>query len=310
MNKIKYLVFLSVLCCTFFVSAAGEENKPHNRFDIALEYSRTSGFIPAADVLWHYNDTFFSSLYGNYFFSSEKKTLSNYENSKYAVFSKKFVLGSEVLGLYFLKNPALFALSLGLEYQRVKNEEFGFFDVSETTVTFEDTIYQNLILPFIRLTADKHSKIVNNRFLFVFYPSYCLMLEQEIYFNPLFSRKHTSDSSKWQVPAFEISDEILIGFNNFGGILLNTAFSFREARYTSAVLRKLEDGYGFGEAEVRQIFLEYGFTVSYVIPFEIAGTIHPKIGAGLSGSAEFRKNGGKKSTNRDVGYLFVFGFHY
>ena len=310
MNKIKYLVFLSILCCTFFVLAKGDEEGPRNKFDIALQYSQTSGFIPAVDVLWHYNDTFFSSLYGNYFFSAEKETLPNYKNSKYAVFSKNFVLGSDVIGFYLAKNPALFALGFGLEYQRVKNEEFGFFDMDEKTVTFEDNIWLNLLLPFVKFTVDKRSKIVNNRFLFAFYPSYWLLLDQKIYFNPLVSRTHTSSSSKWQVPAFEISDEILIDFNTFGGILLNGAFSFREAKYTSAVLQKFEDGYGFGKAEVRQRFLEYSFTMSYVMPFEIVATIRPKIGVGLFGSAEFRKNGEKTSTNKDIGYLFVFGFHY
>ena len=310
MNKIRYLLFLSILCCTFFVSAKSDEDKPRNKFDVALQYSQTSGFIPAVDVLWHYNDTFFSSLYGNYFISAEKKTLSNYENSKYAIFSKKFVLGSDVLGVYAAKKPALFALSFGLEYQMAKNEEFGFFDMDKQTVTFEDTVLMHLILPFAKFTADKRSKLINNRFLFVFYPSYCLMLEQKIYFNPLVSRTHTSDSSEWQVPAFEISDEIFFNFDNFGGILLNGAFSFREAKYTSAVLEHIQEGYGFGKAEVRQRFLEYSVTMSYVIPFEIAGTIRPKIGVGLSGSAEFRKNDEKTSTNKDIGYLFVFGFHY
>ena len=310
MNRIKLLAFLCVFFSLFFISAKDEGEGPRNRFDVALEYSQTSGFIPAVDILWHYNETFFSSLYGNYFISAEKKTLRNYENSKYAVFSKNFVLGSDVLGFYFLKNPVLFALSFGLEYQRVKNEEFGFFDdnASGKTVTFEDRIYQHLLLPFIKFTSDKRSKIINNRFLLVFYPSYGLFLEQNICFKMLVSSEHTANSSKWQVPAFEISDEVFFNFHSFGGILLNAAFSFRQAEYTTAVPQKTYDG--FGEAEVRQRFLEYGVTMSYVIPLEIAGTIRPKAGVGLSGSAEFRKNGGKNSTNRDIGYLFVFGFHY
>ena len=65
MNKIKHLIFILIIL-SFTALSAKEESKPQNKFSVNIQYSQTSGFIPAADILWHYTDTVFSSLYGNY----------------------------------------------------------------------------------------------------------------------------------------------------------------------------------------------------------------------------------------------------
>ncbi len=309
MNKFKYLILIFSIFSVFSLSAKGTET-PQNKFNVSINYSQTSGFIPAADILWHYNDTIFSSLYAEYYVSAEKKTLAKYENSKYAVFSRNFVLGSEVLGFYITKQPALFALSLGLEYKRMKDEEFGFFDIGSESVTFDDTILKDMLFPFLKLRIDKYSESIDNRFSLVFFPTYCLLLEQEIYFKPLTTHGFSSSSTKWQVPAVEISDELFFKFSIYGGILLNGNFSFWQAKYESAVLEKNRETYRYGKADVTQRFIEYSAVMSYVIPFEIAGAVRPKIGVGILGSAEFRNNDGTKSTNKDIGYLFSFGFYY
>ena len=309
MNKIRFLLLAVIVMCFSALSAKGNVT-PQNRFNVDIRYSQTSGFIPTGEILWHYNDKVFSSLYGNYFVSAEKKTLAKYENSRYALFSRTFVLGSEVIGFYVAKRPAFFSLSLGLEYKRMKDEEFGFFDIGSDTVTFEDIILKDMLFPFLKLRIDNYSENVDNRFSLVFFPTYCLLLDQEIFFKPLTKYGYDGNSSKWQVPAVEVSDEVLFKFSKYGGILLNAAFAFWQAKYESAVLEQGEETYRYGKAEVEQNFIEYSVSMSYVIPFEIAGTIRPKIGVGLSGSVEFRDNDGKKSTNKDIGYLFLFGFHY
>ncbi|MBO7127245.1 hypothetical protein J6W78_06830 [bacterium] len=309
MNKIKYLVFIFIIFSLFALSAK-EEAKPQNKFSVNIQYSQTSGFIPAADILWHYTDTIFSSLYGNYYITAEKKTLEKYENSKYALFSRTFVVGADVIGFYVAKQPALFAVSLGVEYKRLKNEEFGFFDLEDSTVTFEDTTRLDMIFPFLKMRIDKYTERVTNRFLFVFYPTYCLFTDQTLFFNPLSLRVYETDSVKWQVPAIELSDEVLFSFSNYGGILLSGSFSFWQAKYKSAVLKKRSGKYIFDKADVKQNFLEYAASMSYVLPFEIAGKIRPKLGVGVLGSAEFRNNDGTKSTHKDIGYLLVAGFYY
>ena len=309
MNKIKYLFFILVVFSVTALSAK-EEAKPQNKFSVNIQYSQTSGFIPAADILWHYTDTVFSSLYGNYYITAEKKTLEKYENSKYALFSRTFVVGADVLGFYVAKQPAFFALSLGVEYKRLKNEEFGFFDLKGSTVTFEDTTLLDMIFPFIKLRIDKYSKVINNRFLFVFYPTFCLFTDQTMLFKPITARVYQTDSVKWQVPAIELSDELLFDFSPFGGILLSGSFSFWQAKYKSAVLKERSGKYVFDKADVEQNFLEYAASMSYVLPFEIAGKIRPKLGAGILGSTEFRNNDGTESTHKDIGYLIVAGFYY
>ena len=309
MNKIKY-IFLIFIIFDFFLLFAEKNEAPHNRFNAALQYSQTSGFIPAIDILWHYNDDIFSSLYGNYYITAEKKSLEKYENSKYALFAKTFVLGSDVIGFYAAKQPALFALSAGIEYKRLKNEEFGFYDTEETSVIFDDTTVLDMVFPFVRLRVDKYSELADNRFQFVFYPIYYLLMDQSCSFNPLISKAYKTSSTKRQVPAIEISDEFLFNFKTFGGILLNGAFAFWQAKYESAVLKVHSGKYSFKKAEVKQIFLEYSASMSYIIPLEIAGTIRPKIGVGVSGMTEFRENEGRKSTLKDIGYLIIFGFYY
>ena len=308
MNKIKYLTFALVIFSLFSVFAKDEA--PQNKFSVNIQYSQTSGFIPAADILWHYTSDIFSSLYGNYYITAEKKTLENYKNSKYALFSKTFVIGADVLGFYVVKQPALFALSVGVEYKRVKNEEFGYFDLEQETVTFEDNTTLDMIFPFLKLRIDKYTERVNNRFAFVFYPTFCLFTDQKLNFNPLTLRVYETDSVKWQIPAIELSEEVLFNLSPFGGILLSGSFSFWQAKYKSAVLKKRSGNYVFDKVGVTQNFLEYAASMSYVLPFEIAGKIHPKLGVGVMGSAEFRENDGKKSTRKDIGYLIVFGFYY
>ena len=276
-----------------------------------IQYSQTSGFIPAADILWHYTSDIFSSLYGNYYIAAEKKSLEDYKNSKYALFSKTFVIGAEVIGFYVAKKPALFALSVGVEYKRVKNEEFGYFDLEEETVTFEDTTLLDMVFPFLKLRIDKYTERINNRFALVFYPTFCLFTDQTLFFDPLTLRVYETDSVKWQVPAIELSEEVLFSFSPFGGILLSGNFSFWQAKYKSAVLKKRSSGnYVFDKVGVTQNFLEYTASMSYVLPFEIAGKIRPKLGVGLLGSAEFRENDGQKSNHKDIGYLIVAGFYY
>lgn len=309
MNKIKYLILISVLLSVFALYAK-EEERPQNKFSVNIQYSQTSGFIPAADILWHYTDTVFSSLYGNYYITAEKKSLENYKNSKYALFSRTFLLGADILGFYAAKQPALFAVSAGVEYKRLKNEEFGFFDLEDSTVTFEDTTQLDMIFPFLKLRIDKYSKVINNRFMFVFYPTFCLFTDQKLFLDPLTLRVYETDSVKWQVPAVELSDELLFDFSPFGGILLNGSFSFWQAKYKSAVLKKRSGKYVFDKVGVTQNFLEYTASMSYVLPFEIAGKIRPKLGVGVLGSAEFRNNDGSKSTHKDIGYLIVAGFYY
>ena len=308
MNKIKYLIFTLVIFSLFSLFA--KEEAPQNKFSVNIQYSQTSGFIPAADILWHYTSDIFSSLYGNYYITAEKKTLENYKNSKYALFSKTFVIGADVLGFYVVKQPALFALSVGVEYKRVKNEEFGYFDLEQETVTFEDNTTLDMIFPFLKLRIDKYTERVNNRFAFVFYPTFCLFTDQKLNFNPLTLRVYETDSVKWQIPAIELSEEVLFNLSPFGGILLSGSFSFWQAKYKSAVLKKRSGNYVFDKVGVTQNFLEYAASMSYVLPFEIAGKIHPKLGVGVMGSAEFRENDGKKSTRKDIGYLIVFGFYY
>ena len=309
MNKIKY-IFLIFIIFDFSLLFAEKDETPHNRFNAALQYSQTSGFIPAIDILWHYNEDIFSSLYGNYQVTAEKKSLEKYENSKYALFSKTFVLGSDVIGFYAAKQPALFALSAGIEYKRLKNEEFGFYDTDETSVIFEDTVVLDMVFPFIKLRIDKYSERALNRFQFVFYPTYYLLMNQSCSFKPLILKNYETDFTKWQVPAIEISDEFFFDFLNFGGILLNGTFAFWQAKYESAALKIRSGTYSFKKVGVKQIFLEYSAAMSYIIPLEIAGTIRPKIGIGVSGSTEFRENEGIKSTHKDIGYLVVFGFYY
>lgn len=308
MNKIKYLFFTLIIFSLF--TAFAKDEAPQNKFSVNIQYSQTSGFIPAADILWHYNSDIFSSLYGNYYIAAEKKSLENYEKSKYALFSKTFVVGAEVIGFYVKKDPALFALSVGVEYKRVKNEEFGYFDLEDSTVTFEDTTQLDMIFPFLKLRIDKYTERINNRFTFVFYPTYCLFTDQTLFFDPLTLRVYETDSVKWQVPAVELSEEVLFSFSPFGGILLSGSFSFWQAKYKSVVLKKRSGKYVFDKADVKQNFLEYAASMSYVLPFEIAGKIRPKLGVGVLGSAEFRENDGKKSTQKDIGYLIVAGFYY
>ena len=312
MNKISKLLSILIIVSAFFHLYA--EEKPQNKFNVNIQYSQTSGFIPAADILWHYNADFFSALYGNYHITAEKKSLKKYENSKYALFSRTFVVGADVIGFYAVKQPVLFALSAGVEYKRMKNEEFGFFDMenekSVTTVTFDDVTLLDMVFPFVKLRIDKYSKQFNNRFLFVFYPTYCLFINQKNDFKPILERVYESGSQKWQVPAVELSDELFINFSTFGGILLIGDFSFWQAKYKLAVLKERSERYVFDKVDVMQNVIEYDATISYVIPLEIAGTIRPKIGVGISGSTELRVNDGKKSTHKDIGYLLVFGFYY
>ena len=312
MNRISKLILIVIIVSAFFHLFA--EEKPQNKFNVNIQYSQTSGFIPAADILWHYNDTLFSSLYGNYHITAEKKKLEKNENSKYALFSKTFAIGSDILGFYAAKQPALFAVSAGIEYKRMKNEEFGFFDLeneeSVTTVTFDDVTLMDMVFPFIKLRTDKYGKQLKNRFLFVFYPTYCLFISQKNDFKPILERVYESGSQKWQVPAIEISDELLLNFSNFGGILLNGTFSFWQAEYKSAALKERAEKYVFDKVDVKQTFFEYSATLSYVIPLEIIGGIRPKIGIGVSGETEMRVNDGQTSTHKDIGYLFVFGFYY
>lgn len=309
MNKIRYLTLIFVIFSLFQLFAKDEA--PQNKFSVNIQYSQTSGFIPAADILWHYTSDIFSSLYGNYYIAAEKKSLEDYKNSKYALFSKTFVIGAEVIGFYVAKKPALFALSVGVEYKRVKNEEFGYFDLEEETVTFEDTTLLNMVFPFLKLRIDKYTERINNRFALVFYPTFCLFTDQTLFFDPLTLRVYETDSVKWQVPAIELSEEVLFSFSPFGGILLSGNFSFWQAKYKSAVLKKRSSGnYVFDKVGVTQNFLEYTASMSYVLPFEIAGKIRPKLGVGVLGSAEFRENDGKRSTHKDIGYLIVAGFYY
>ena len=308
MNKIKYLTFILVIFSLFPIFAKEEE--PQNKFSVNIQYSQTSGFIPAADILWHYTSDIFSSLYGNYYIAAEKKSLEDYKNSRYALFSRTFVVGAEVLGFYVKKDPALFALSIGVEYKRVKNEEFGYFDLEDSTVTFEDNMQLDMIFPFLKLRIDKYTERINNRFALVFYPTFCLFTDQKLFFDPLSLRVYETDSVKWQVPAVELSEEVLFSFSPFGGILLSGNFSFWQAKYKSAVLKKRSGNYVFDKVGVTQNFLEYTASMSYVLPFEIAGKIRPKLGVGILGSAEFRENDGRKSTHKDIGYLIVAGFYY
>ena len=312
MNKISKLLSILIIVSAFFHLYA--EEKPQNKFNVNIQYSQTSGFIPAIDILWHYNDTLFSSLYGNHHITAEKKKLEKYENSKYALFSKTFAVGSDILGFYAAKQPALFAVSAGIEYKRIKEEEFGFFDMenekSVTTVTFDDVTLLDMVFPFVKLRIDKYSKQFNNRFLFVFYPTYCLFLNQKNDLKPILEHVYESSSQKWQVPAIEISDELLFNFSTFGGILLNGAFSFWQAEYKLAVPQKSKELYVLKKVIVNQTVFEYSATLSYVIPLEIIGGIRPKIGIGVSGGTELRVNNGQKSTHNDIGYLLVFGFYY
>lgn len=311
MNKISKLILIPIIISAFFHLFA--EEKPQNKFNVNIQYSQTSGFIPAIDILWHYNNTLFSSLYGNHHITAEKKKLEKYENSKYALFSKTFAVGSDILGFYAAKQPALFAVSAGIEYKRIKEEEFGFYDTKDeepVTVTFDDTRLLDMVFPFIKLRTDNYGEQVKNRFLFVFYPTYCLFINQKNDLKPILEHVYESSSQKWQVPAIEISDELLFNFSTFGGILLNGAFSFWQAEYKLAVPQKSNELYLLKKVVVNQTVFEYSATLSYVIPLEIIGGIRPKIGIGVSGGTELRVNDGKKSTHKDIGYLLVFGFYY
>ena len=308
MNKIKYLFFALIIFSLF--TAFAKDEAPQNKFSVNIQYSQTSGFIPAADILWHYTSDIFSSLYGNYYIAAEKKSLEDYKNSRYALFSKTFVIGAEVIGFYVAKKPALFALSVGVEYKRVKNEEFGYFDLEEETVTFEDTTLLDMVFPFLKLRIDKYTERINNRFALVFYPTFCLFTDQTLFFDPLTLRVYETDSVKWQVPAIELSEEVFFSFSPFGGILLSGNFSFWQAKYKSAVLKKRSGKYVFDKVGVTQNFIEYAASMSYVLPFEIAVKIRPKLGVGVLGSAELRENDGRKSNHKDIGYLIVAGFYY
>lgn len=313
MNKFRNLTLITILILLSVLTLSAKEKDeevPQNKFNVNIQYSQTSGFIPAADILWHYTSDIFSSLYGNYYIAAEKKSLENYEKSKYALFSKTFVIGADVIGFYAAKKPAFFAVSAGVEYKRVKNEEFGFFDLEDSTVTFEDTTLLDMVFPFLKLRIDKYTEHLNNRFLFVFYPTYCLFTDQTLFFDPLTLRVYETDSAKWQVPAVELSEEVLFSFSPYGGILLSSSFSFWQAKYKSAVLKKRSGKYVFDKVDVTQNFIEYAASMSYVLPFEIAGKIRPKLGVGILGSTEFRENDGRKSTHKDIGYLIVAGFYY
>ena len=52
MNKIKHLIFILIIL-SFTALSAKEESKPQNKFSVNIQYSQTSGLIPAAYILWH-----------------------------------------------------------------------------------------------------------------------------------------------------------------------------------------------------------------------------------------------------------------
>lgn len=281
-----------------------------NRFNLNLSYVSSSGFYPTLDLLWHYNPLYFSSLYGSYGLQSEKKSLKEYAGSKYAVFSKTLQVGSEIFGFYPLRRPAFIALSFGLEYKRVKSEEFGFYDTNQTTVNFENDVTLHAIFPFLRLRADNKSGMINNNFALTFFPTYYLIMKQESMFKPILPQKNTNESDSFQMPAAEFSDEFLLDFKQAGGLLISGNLLVWQAKYVSTVLKQKESSYSYGTAKIRQTFVEYYAAVEYVIPFNIVAGIYPKLGIGFSGSTEFRENDGKPTKIKVRGYVLTFGFYY
>lgn len=281
-----------------------------NRFNIDLSYVSSSGFYPSLDLLWHYNPLYFSSLYGSYTLQSEKKSLQEYEGSKYAVFSKTFQVGAEIFGFYLLRRPAFIALSFGLEYKRVKNEEFGFYDTESATVNFENDVTLHTIFPFLRLRADKEKGRIQNNFALTFFPTYYLMMKQESRFKPIIQTENINESDDFQMPAAEFSDEFFLDFKQFGGLLMSGSLLVWQAKYNSTVIKQNNNSYSYAEAGIRQTFIEYWASVEYVIPFHIVAAIYPKLGIGFSGSTEFRENDGKLTRFKIRGYVLTFGFYY
>ena len=287
-----------------------EESANSNRFNLNLSYVSSSGFYPSLDILWHYDPNYFSSIYGSYTLQSEKKSLKGYDGSKYASFSKTLQVGAEIFGFYALRQPAFIALSFGLEYKRIKTEEFGFYDIKTATVNFENDVTIHTIFPFLRLRADKETSRIQNNFALTFFPTYYLLMKQESLFRPILPTKNINESDDMQMPAAEFSDEFFIDFKQAGGLLISGNLLVWQAKYISTVLKQKEGSYSYGTAKIKQTFVEYYAALEYVIPFHIVAGIYPKLGIGFSGSTEFRENDGKPTKIKVRGYVLTFGFYY
>jgi len=301
-------IFKTLLLAAIFLSFSyliSDDTDPQNKFDLSIEYNKSSGVMPSLDVLWNYNNFVFSSIYAGYYAKSEKKKLENFSESKYSVFSNTIALGSEIIGFYAVKSPVIFAISIGAEYKRILTEEFGYFLLDSTNVIFENNIKLHTFFPFLKIAIDKKSKYIENRLNISFFPSYFLNFNQDISFKPIMANKGKKSSNNWQVPALEISDNLIFHLKIFS-ILLSTDFLVWQAKYSMQTLKNSESGYFYGEAKIKQTFLEYSASLNIILPFNIVGNVKPMVGAGYSGSTVFLDETSKQYND----YILNIGMYY
>ncbi|HPM48147.1 MAG TPA: hypothetical protein PL056_13865 [bacterium] len=303
MGKIKIL-FIAVIFLNFF-NLTSDDADPQNKFNLNIEYNKSSGVMPSLDVLWNYNSFVFSSIYAGYYTKSEKKRLENFTESKYSIFSNTIVVGGEIVGFYVTKSPFIFAISIGGEYKRILTEEFGYFLLNDERVIFENNIKLHTFFPFLEITIDKKSEYVENRFNLSFFPSYFLNFNQDISFKPIITGKGKKSSNNWQVPALEISDDLIFNLKVFS-ILLSADFMIWQAKYTMQTLRNSESGYFYGENDIKQTFLEYSVSINVILPFKIVGNVRPMVGIGYSGSTVYFDEEKKQYND----YILNIGMYY
>ena len=287
-------LFSILLISLSFFSLYSEETanaSSKNRFIVQIEYRQSTGLIPSLDLLWHYNDTFFSSVYGNYYLESEKKTLDSFEKSKYSVHTNTLRLGADLFGFYIVKSPLFFSLSFGGEYKKTGREEFGYFVLEEEYVIFQNDVNINTFFPFMKLILTVFGNSYSNRFEVSFFPSYLLHVSQDIFFRPLIENNADVTSSSWQKPAVEVFNDFIIP-TSLSNILIRASFFVWNAEYDLKVLEKNDSGYYFGEKRIKQTFLEYSVSANLILPFDISGGTRPYLGVGYNGSMTY--SSGKK----------------
>jgi len=276
-----------------------------NRFVFNIEYRQSTGLIPSLDLLWHYNDTFFSSIYGNYYIESEKKKLTGFDESRYSVHAATLRAGADIIGFYMMTSPLFLSLSFGGEYKKISREEFGYFVLDENYVIFQNDVKMNTFFPFIKFILGAGGAFSSNRLELSFFPSYFLHLSQDIFFRPLIKNREDVSSSRWQKPAVEILNDLIIPISS-AAILVRASFLAWSANYDLRVLEVNESEYYFGKKTVKQTFLEYSISANLILPFEISGGVKPFLGIGYSGLTSY-SSGDKNSTDK---YLFNFGVYY
>jgi hypothetical protein len=308
MKKAGLIIVLFFCSCYLAAEDTVTEKEPAssgNRFVFNIEYRQSTGLIPSLDLLWHYNDTFFSSIYGNYYNESEKKKLTGFDESKYSVHAATLRAGADILGFYMMTSPLFLSLSFGGEYKRISREEFGYFVLDENYVIFQNDVKMDTFFPFLKFISGAKGTFCNNRFELSFFPSYFLHLSQDIFFRPLIKNGENISSSKWQKPAVEILNDLIIPISS-SAILVRASFLAWSANYDLRVLEVNESEYYFGKKTVKQTFLEYSISANLILPFEISGGVKPFLGIGYSGLTSY-SSGNKDSTDK---YLFNFGVYY